>query len=532
MLMLPEINVRQGSDLLFMVRSISEALDIDEVTRRCLKYVVRLLAGQGGIITLRTENGEFYVANELGIDPQTRPAFDELLDQLVSYIGENSELVTNNREKALIENIVNQMAVRLSPHWIQTIPIALSFEQSLLGVIFVFRSYVSEVTEFLGSALHTLTEQSAIAIHHATLYQKVKQERQRLAILVNHSSEGILLLNSDLCVENINPAFELMTGWTAISAKGKHYDQIIKWNDKDSISLRKAIQKGWPNSFDIEPTLFQEGQIIRRDGLPFFVGVSYAPILDENDRELHGVMVNVQDLSRKNLEKEQQNLFISTISHELKTPVALIKGYANTLLRSDANWDQKTTLEGLQVIDLEADRLNNLIDDMLNASRLDAQKSLVLDLELFHIPSMVAKLVEHFRKQTSQHTLALKFPPDFPSIYADRDRIKEVFENLISNALKYSPHGGEIEIGGEQREEEILLFVRDEGMGIDESEKNLIFERFYRVDNKLSRNTQGAGLGLYLVQSIIKAHHGRLNVKSTPGRGSIFYFTLPIVPRI
>ena len=243
-------------------------------------------------------------------------------------------------------------------------------------------------------------------------------------------------------------------------------------------------------------------------------------------------MVNVQDLSRKNLENEQQNLFISTISHELKTPVALIKGYANTLLRSDANWDQKTTLEGLEVIDIEADRLNNLIDDMLNASRLDAQKSLVLNLDLFHIPTMVAKLVDHFRKQTSKHTLALKFSPDFPSIYADKDRIKEVFENLISNALKYSPQGGEIEIGGEQRDEEVLLFVRDEGMGIDESEKNLIFERFYRVDNKLSRNTQGAGLGLYLVQSIIGAHHGRLNVKSSPGRGSIFYFTLPTAPRL
>ena len=277
--MLPEVTARQGSDLLFMVRSISEVLDLDEVTRRCLKYVVRLLAGQGGIITLRNENGEFYVANELGIDPQTRPTFDELLDQLVSYFGENSDLVTNNSEKTLIEQIVNQMAVSLSPNWIQTIPIALSFEQSLLGIIFVFRSYESEVTEFLGSALHTLTEQSAIAIHHATLFQNVKQERQRLAILVNHSTEGILLLNSDLCVESINPAIELMTGWTATSAKGKHHDEIIKWSEQETISLRKALQKGWPNSFEIEPTLFQEGQIIRRDGLPFFVGVSYAPIL-------------------------------------------------------------------------------------------------------------------------------------------------------------------------------------------------------------------------------------------------------------
>lgn len=531
MLMLPEITTHQGSDLLYMVRSVSETLDLDEVTRRCLKFMVRLLAGQGGIITLRNEFGDFYIANELGIDPARRSDFEGLLGHLITFIRTASEIENETQDKEKIEDIVFQMARNLSPDWRQTIPIALSFEQNLLGVIFVFRSYESEVTEFLGSALHALAEQSAIAIHHANVFHRVQHERHRLAILVEHSSEGILLLNADLCIENLNPALELMTGWKAMDAEGNPYEDILKWSSPVSLGLREAIQRGWPDNHTEETSLHHEGEIVRRDGLPFYVGVSYTPIFDHKDRQMLGVIANVQDLNRKKLEKEQQNLFISTISHELKTPVALIKGYANTLLRTDKEWDQKTTTDSLTVIDEEADRLSQLIDDLLHASRLDALKGFVLEKSDFHIPTMVARLVERYRKQSSKHTLALKFPPDFPHVVADPDRIKEVFENLISNALKYSPQGGKIEIGGEPREEELLLFVRDEGMGIDESEKERIFERFYRIDNRLSRSSQGAGLGLYLVRSIIKAHQGRLHLSSAPGRGSIFYFTIPIQSR-
>jgi signal transduction histidine kinase len=142
----------------------------------------------------------------------------------------------------------------------------------------------------------------------------------------------------------------------------------------------------------------------------------------------------------------------------------------------------------------------------------------------------VAQLAEQFSTQSDIHTISARFSTDFPIIRADEKRIQEVFENLLSNALKYSPAGGEVVIGGEAREGEVLLFVRDEGLGIEESEKELIFERFYRVDDQLSRSTQGAGLGLYLVKSIINAHQGRLHLHSAPGRGSVFYFTLPIEP--
>ena len=528
MLMLPEISARHGSDLLQMVRAISEKLELEEVTRRCLKFVVRLLAGQGGIISLRGEDGDFYIASELGIDPEQRPQFDELFRQLVDSLGGLTELGAAPRDKTHLEDTLNQMAASLSPEWRQTIPIALSFEQDLLGILFIFRSYHSEVTEFLGQALQTITAQAAIAIHHADLFRSVQQERQRLATLVKHSADGILILDSELRVENLNPALERMSGWPALTAYGRNYEELLAWRSADVLDLREAIAAGWPENPADQPTLYCEGKIARRDGLPFYIGVTYAPLRHQNRGKLLGVIANIRDLSRKMIEQEQQNLFISTISHELKTPVALIKGYANTLLRTDASWDRATIVEGLQVIDEEADRLDALIKNMLNASRLQAQDGFVLQPSEVDLPQLVARLAARFRTQSETHRISLRFPPDFPTIRADEDRIREVFENLLSNALKYSPAGGEVEIGGERREEEVLLFVRDEGMGIAEREKDRIFERFYRVDDKLSRSTQGAGLGLYLVKSIVSAHKGRLHLRSAPGRGSVFYFTLPI----
>ena len=528
--MLPEIPARHGSNLLHMVRAISEKLEIEEVTRRSLKFVVRLLAGQGGIISLRGEDGDFYTASELGIDPEKRPQFDDLFRQFVDSLGGLTELGAAPRDKVRLEDKLNQMAASLSPEWRQTIPIALSFEQDLLGILFVFRSYHSEVTEFLGQALQTIAAQAGIAIHHAGLFRNVQQERHRLATLVKHSADGILILDHELRVENLNPALERLSGWPALAAYGRNYEELLAWRSTDTVDLREAVTAGWPENSADQPTLYCEGQITRRDGLPFYIGVTYAPLRHENGGKLLGVIANIRDLSRKMLEQEQHNLFISTISHELKTPVALIKGYANTLLRADASWDRATIVEGLQVIDEEADRLDALIENMLNASRLQAQDRLVLQLGDVHLPQLVARLAVRFRNQSEVHRISLRFPPDFPTIRADEDRIREVFENLLSNALKYSPAGGEVEIGGERREGEVLLFVRDEGMGIAEREKERIFERFYRVDDKLSRSTQGAGLGLYLVNSIVSAHQGRLHLRSTPGRGSIFYFTLPIAP--
>ncbi|MBZ0286308.1 MAG: cell wall metabolism sensor histidine kinase WalK, partial [Anaerolineae bacterium] len=238
------------------------------------------------------------------------------------------------------------------------------------------------------------------------------------------------------------------------------------------------------------------------------------------------IIANVRDITNFRRAQEMQNIFISSVSHELKTPVALIKGYAGTLRREDAAWDPAVIRNGLEVIEDEADRLTELIENLLAASKLQAER-MRLDLSDVRLDLLAARAVERFSTQTTTHTFKLEFPPNFPVIQGDEARLRRVLDNLLSNAIKYSPEGGTIEVGGKADDQSVTVYVRDEGVGIRPADQEHVFDRFYRVDGALSRKTQGTGLGLYLAKAIIEAHNGTIQVKSKPGEGSTFFFTLP-----
>ena len=214
------------------------------------------------------------------------------------------------------------------------------------------------------------------------------------------------------------------------------------------------------------------------------------------------------------------------ISHELKTPVALIKGYADTLLREDAHWDPKMTRESLTVIVEEADRLNKLIDDLLDASRLQAG-GLSLEMEPVMLATLVERVAGHFRTQTQAHEFDVRFPADWPAVPGDPARLEQVLNNLVSNAIKYSTPGGRIEISGRALPDEVIVTVSDEGTGIPLEEQPRVFERFFRGARERNQRTPGAGLGLYLVKAIVEAHGGRIWVESNPGEGAAFSFAIP-----
>jgi signal transduction histidine kinase len=144
-----------------------------------------------------------------------------------------------------------------------------------------------------------------------------------------------------------------------------------------------------------------------------------------------------------------------------------------------------------------------------------------------HLPRLAEKVVDGFRTQTDIHTFELDFPTGFPLVWGDPERLREVLSNLVSNAVKYSPEGGTVWVGGRIDQTGVTVYVADQGIGIPAEEQGRIFDRFHRVDSGLHRRTEGAGLGLYLVKAIVEAHGGRVWVESAPGRGSIFIFTLP-----
>ncbi len=221
--------------------------------------------------------------------------------------------------------------------------------------------------------------------------------------------------------------------------------------------------------------------------------------------------------------------FMSTVSHELRTPLTSIKGYTTSLLREDVDWDEDTRKEFLQVIDERADDLRDLIDNLLDMSRMEAG-ALKVDKEPVLVSRVAEKAVEVTAARSRRHQFVIDFPSPFPVVEADARHIEQVLHNLVENAVKYSPNGGKVILRGRVDSDHIIVSVQDEGVGIPAQHLSKVFDRFYRVDNELTRHIVGSGLGLSIAKGLVELHGGQMWVESAAGQGSTFFFTLPLGP--
>jgi signal transduction histidine kinase len=375
--------------------------------------------------------------------------------------------------------------------------------------------------------LQSFADQAAIAVFNARLYGQVSYEKQRLDALLDSAADGILILNADHTIERCNVSFEKLFGSPRDQIIGKDHEEIIRWNgNPQGKTLQEAELDGWP--LTPNATLYVEGDLERPLPPPLPVGVTYAPMI-AGDGRLRNIIASVRDITHFRTADEIKSTFISIVSHELRTPVALIKGYASTLRRDDAKWDKSTISDSLVVIEEEADRLSKMVDDLLDASRLQAG-GLSLNRADVSLSALSKRIAERFGKQSKKHTITADFPDKFPVILADETRVEQVIANLVSNALKYAPNG-EIKISGQSRPEQIMICISDEGPGIEANDLPHIFDRFYRSTNAV-KNTKGAGLGLYLARAVVEAHGGRMwaeasNASKKTGTGARICFSLP-----
>ena len=233
-------------------------------------------------------------------------------------------------------------------------------------------------------------------------------------------------------------------------------------------------------------------------------------------------------LEEKTRLEEMQTTFVSIVSHELQTPVAIIKSYAGTLAREDAVWPPETIQRVCHNIEDECDRLHRLITDLLDLSRIQAGR-VAMRVGSVDLPHITAEIIDQLSPRAPNHSLRSSFPPNFPVIRGDADQLRRALFNLVQNAIKYSPDGGEILVAGEvSGVSAVSVRVIDHGVGIKPGEEERIFERFHRTDNRLSRTTAGVGLGLYITRNIVEGHGGRIWAESGgPGSGSVFSMLLP-----
>jgi|APCry1669189070_1035195.scaffolds.fasta_scaffold00006_28 PAS domain S-box-containing protein len=519
MLESPDNRLRQREYLLQISRAITAQLDLSSVLNLVITYAVEMLAGTSGLIAIYDEeSGDVLrIRASSQLPREIWPAFAPLLDLPMSDI--------TRRGVAVLRDVAADTGLNLR----QMIALPLTVRQSAVGVIYAFRAALN--VDFSANdrqLLQDFADQAAIAVSNARLYQGVLREKQRLDAMIEQSADGAMIIDSRWRITTFNKAMEHLTGWSHEEAIGRPCAEVLGIHSVQDVNICLTdcpLQRRPPMD-----TPVANGRITSRDGREFYAQSHYAPQRGPGGIFL-GAIANVRDVTAQRREAELQNTFISVISHELKTPVSIIKGYASTLARQDATFSQETLREGLMIIEEEADRLARQIQDLLDVSRV-AAGNVRLDRSDFSLASLAADVVRGFAAQTEgMFEFELRFPDEMPPVHGDYERLRQVLTNLVSNAVKYSPDGGTIRIGSRAEGDMAIAYVSDQGIGIAPEEQEQIFQRFYRVDNRLRRETQGSGLGLYLARAVIEAHGGTIWVESQLGRGARFLFTLPIAHR-
>lgn len=509
--------LRQREYLLQISRAITAQLDQGSVLNLVIDYAVEMLAGTSGLIALYEEEGdELRVRASSGLERAIWPAFAPLLTLPLADIPRRGVPV------------LREVAADIGRPMRQMIALPLTLRETPVGVIYVFRAALNVgFSADDRQVLQDFADQAAIAVSNARLYQGVLREKQRLDAIIEQSADGVMIIDSRWRITTFNQAMEQLTGWARGEAIGRPCAEVLAIRNAQGNNICLVDCPLQRRPLPESPVV--EGRITNRDGRELYVQSRYA-IQRGPSGQFLGAIANVRDITAQKRDEELQNTFISVISHELKTPVSIIKGYAGTLRREDATFSQEQYRDGLQVIEEEADRLARQIQDLLDVSRL-AASGMRLDVSEFPLAALAADVVRGYAAQSEgRFEFELRIPDDMPPLQADYERARQVLANLVSNAIKYSPDGGTIRIGGWPDADGLMAFiyVSDQGIGIPPEEQEAIFQRFYRVDNRLRREAQGSGLGLYLARAVVEAHGGRMWVESQVGRGSRFFFTLPL----
>jgi len=291
-----------------------------------------------------------------------------------------------------------------------------------------------------------------------------------------------------LRIIDFNPAMERLTGWHESEVLGRFYYEVLRPKDRQG---NEVGLQGSPilQAFAGQSVVNREMMISARDGQRFDVSVTASCIRSSKGEPMNGIL-NVRDVTLEREQEEERSTFISVISHELQTPIAIIKGYASTLARTDALLDAEALHSRLVAIEEEADRLNKLVGNLLYASRIQAG-GLQMELAPLDLSHLVQGVVRRLQAKSQDFTVTLDLLPNLPTVMADRDRIEEVLQNLLDNAIKYSPRQRNLTVACKATGDEVIVSVRDTGMGISLRDQEHIFNRFHRVGESIAHSMPG-----------------------------------------
>ncbi|HEX3806909.1 MAG TPA: GAF domain-containing protein [Gaiellaceae bacterium] len=377
-------------------------------------------------------------------------------------------------------------------------------EGSPSGVLSVYAREPRAWREEEVQALAALAANAAVALTNAELYQRVAVEReQSLAILAN-IADGIVAVDRDGHVVLWNRAAEEITGVPAVEAIGRTPAQVLQReleSETGGTNRLVAIPRG------DEDVWLSLSEAVMRDPAGAVAGRIFA----------------FRDISAEHVVEQMKSDFVSTVSLELRTPLTSIYGFAQTLLREDVAFSDAERHTFLEYIARESERLTTIVDALLNVARLDTG-DLSVSLEPTDVDAVVRDVVEATSALENGHRFVVDVNGGPCAAHADPEKLRQVLDQLVSNAVKYSPGGGTVTVSALRRADAVEVAVADEGVGIPPSERDRIFSKFYKAGGG-----QGTGLGLFIARGLVREMGGRMWVESEEGQGSRFAFELPPV---
>lgn len=551
--------LQQRDHLLQVARAMSARLEPREVLGVVVRSAVQMTGGRAGAIAIREDradgifDGDRAPSLERGSGPRLRiVASYHLEERFVDYVGD-AVLQPEEREELAGDRSGADQSARIgseaegppSPggslaRWYQDVPlerfadgeagprrvltIPLELRGETIGQIVVLRDDTATIFSPLDDdLLRAFADQAAVAIQNALLHARVRRKERQLAAVVEDSAAGIILLDGGGRAVTINPAAARFLGRSTAGSIGKGFETLVHLLDESGrpvpVDLPKAAGE----------TITPRGRLVG-DGIgdERWVQVSITPQLDETTG-VDGYVVAITDLTAWREAERAKSAFLAGLSHELKTPLALIRGFAETLADSRIRHEHGFREQALGVILDETARLTEIVDRLLLAARIQAG-AFRLQLDTVDVGALVGRLVEDLRLTAPERVIEFDRSHDLPVITADAERLREVFAELIRNALKYAPPEEPIQVVAAPAEGDgsggVRVRVIDRGRPIDGTERERIFDRFYRGDER----GNGTGLGLFMARAITRAHGGDVSAAGAGETGNVFEVVLPISP--
>jgi PAS domain S-box-containing protein len=534
--------------LLRILTEVSASLDLDRALNRTLSLLNEAVgADQGTIMLLNSEDGMLhyragygYLSDKSGVDQRG----------VSLKVGEGlAGWVVQNREAALVDDLY------LDRRWVRSqtssrehrsaVVAPLLVAEDVIGTLMVFSRTESYFSAESLNLVKAIASQVAVAINNAHLYELIRDQAERLGSMLRREQEeasrsqaileavadGVLVTGPDDRISFVNSSVERILGVGADQVLGRSLDEARGLFGEASSTWIETIRR-WatvPGAYESGDSYAEQLEL----GDNRIALVHLAPVVLQKD--FLGTVSIFRDITHEVEVDRLKSEFVATVSHELRTPMTAIKGYVEILLMGAAGAINENQSHFLDIVKSNIDRLNILVSDLLDISRIEAGR-VTLSPQALDVRQITQDVIEQLQHQSSEEKKPMAFsietPRVLPRVTGDPERVRQILMNLLDNAYHYTPQDGTVKVHVHtlSARGEVQVDVIDNGVGIPKGDQDRVFERFFRGEHPFVLATPGTGLGLAIVKQLVEMHKGRIWMKSdgVPGEGSTFSFTLPV----